>query len=977
MVMGGVVQLGIAGCAAALLFLFLRQLPALAALRWWFAASSVGVAALLLELLALVHPAPPEAPLLLIVALLCGCAQIYLAARGLLGLTGNRRLWTYVSLATALSLLLGVALVAMLAGPADQKINAIAASRKLVLPILCGILGFHLWSNCASPTKDTQVLSALLLLGFLGGLLQPMAGFALFPQTLANLLPLGSPVWAGISQCGVALAMAQMVYADTRARGAELRTGWERLHQLVDSVEYAICEVDTKGCLTFVNQAASAMLAPGRPSLTGVQMAEVLGPADDPSSAQSLRELILRPTAPVHLAKARIQRGDEPAILAEWSSRTVAHNGNIAGAVVTLRDITQEQAAERFAHLRSELLEMIARNKPVEEIAALLATAVEARMPGFCCSVLVCEGDCFSVAAAPTVPDALRAAMNGLPSSRFMTSQNDTQKKNWHNDWEGRLQTISTSHGFAGTWAELLVSTANELLGTIVLNGPEMTGLSRQQRDTLRKAARLATLAVEHHRSLQRLLHQGHHDSLTGLPNRLLFADRLKQALARAQRTGTQIALMCIDLDRFKYVNDTLGHDVGDHFLQQVSVRLAARIRASDTLARTGGDEFTAVIADVRDRHDAEKLADSLLASLRDPFDVEGHTLYGAASIGIAVYPKDGTDADTLHRNADRVMYRAKAQGRNVVCCFSSDDARDSADSMEIELHLHRAIEQGNFAIHFQPQLTCDRRLLGFEALLRFRHPKLGLVPPSRFIPIAEESGLILPVGEWVLHEVCRQIAEWQSKGLRAVRVAVNVSPLQFARADFSKTVARALRTARVQPDLLELELTEGVLMSTAHDSPRQIDVIAETGVRLAVDDFGTGYSSLNYLHQLPLHVLKIDRSFIGKMLEPAGTRSIVEAIISLAHGLNLQTVAEGVEHDDQLAILQAAGCDLIQGYIFSPPLPAAEASRLLWQETMADPSTAVMARPVNPSSPSKTVYARSVVGEPSVAAPPVRRWRK
>jgi len=376
---------------------------------------------------------------------------------------------------------------------------------------------------------------------------------------------------------------------------------------------------------------------------------------------------------------------------------------------------------------------------------------------------------------------------------------------------------------------------------------------------------------------------------------------------------------------------------VGDLFLQQVTVRLASRIRAADTLARTGGDEFTALLLDVQDVQDAELVAQSLAASLNDPFEVEGHTLYGATSIGIAVYPTDGHDAETLRRNADRALYRAKAKGRNTVRCYSRDDGGEDNNRLEIEVALHRAIDQGNFELQYQPQFTCDRQLIGFEALLRFRHPKLGMVPPSNFIPIAEESGLILPIGEWVMNEVCRQIKEWESKGLPAVRIAVNGSPLQFAQADFSTVVENVLKSHKMRPELLELEVTEGMLMQNLRDSAAQMQALAALGVKLSVDDFGTGYSSLSYLHQLPIHILKIDRSFVAKMLDPGGTRSIVDAIISLAHGLGLKTIAEGVEDEEQLAALKRAGCDYIQGFVFSRALSVIDASRLLWQATFGE----------------------------------------
>ena len=404
-----------------------------------------------------------------------------------------------------------------------------------------------------------------------------------------------------------------------------------------------------------------------------------------------------------------------------------------------------------------------------------------------------------------------------------------------------------------------MISAANELLGTVVLNHSFMAPLEASQSRILREAARLGALAIEHHGAYERLLHQGYHDALTGLPNRLLLADRLNQALARAERNHLQVAFLSIDLDHFKEINDTLGHDAGDLFLRQISARLATRVRASDTLARTGGDEFTLILPDIQDLHDAGKVAESLTTSLRDPFQLQNHTLYGSASIGIAVYPRDGKDVDTLQRNADRAMYRAKAQGRNLIQYYSGEETADDRNRAEIEMQLQHAIEQGAFSLNFQPQFTCDRQLEGFEALLRFQHPKLGMVPPSRFIPMAEESGLILAIGEWVLLEVCRQILEWQAKGLHPHHVAINVSPLQLARGDFAETIACALRSTGVRPELLEFELTEGVLMSGVADTARQIAEMAKIGVRISVDDFGTGFSCLSYLHKLPLHTLKID----------------------------------------------------------------------------------------------------------------------
>jgi diguanylate cyclase (GGDEF)-like protein len=712
-----------------------------------------------------------------------------------------------------------------------------------------------------------------------------------------------------------------------------LRSASERLMNLLDAADTGICELDASGRLQFANPVAASLLDLPEDRTIDFWIGEHLEPRDE-LSRKTLSEFALRPTVSVSRAQAYI-RGKDGTVSAQWSSTPLMRNGKTAGAVVTLHDASDREQAEYFLRFRSEILEKIAQNKPVDEILKMLSTAVESRLPGLSCSILVCERECFHVTASSRWTDELRGEIAGIAADRFFDSD-DRHGTIERRPWDSTLREIARTHGFAGTWTEPMVSSANDLLGTIVLNSADGTSLTGLQTQILGEASRLGALTIEHRRWFERLLHQGHHDVLTGLPNRLLLTDRLKQALARAERSRTQLAYLCIDLDRFKYVNDTLGHDAGDLFLQQISVRLAARVRSSDTMARTGGDEFAAIISDIKDIKDATTVAESLVACLREPFDIDGHTLFGGASIGVALYPQDGKDIESLQRAADRAMYHAKAQGRNGVECYASVETKEDTDRNEIESHLHRAIELGNFALHFQPQFTCDRRLAGFEALLRFNHPKLGVVPPSRFIPMAEESGLILPIGEWVLQEACRQIAEWKKKGMRPVRVAVNVSPLQFAHANFAETVGRALKASKVNPELLELELTEGVLMSNIRDSSRQMAAMAEIGVRLAVDDFGTGYSSLSYLHQLPINLLKIDRSFVAHMMDPDGTRCIVEAIISLAHRLGLETLAEGVETDEQLSELKAAGCNLIQGFLFSRPLTADDASALLWQDTMS-----------------------------------------
>ncbi|MDT8069721.1 MAG: EAL domain-containing protein [Terriglobia bacterium] len=424
----------------------------------------------------------------------------------------------------------------------------------------------------------------------------------------------------------------------------------------------------------------------------------------------------------------------------------------------------------------------------------------------------------------------------------------------------------------------------------------------------------------------QQLLHQANHDILTSLPNRILLQDRLNQALARCRRSKSMMAVFSIDLDRFKHINDNFGHRVGDLYLKEVAQRLASRVRDGDTIARTGGDEFTAVLENVRSPEDASNVARALLETLQRPLLIEGSNHLASASIGVAVYPFDGGDSDALRRAAEQAMFRAKHSGSGHLET-STEEARET---LEIESTLRRALEIGGFHLQFQPQVRRDGSIAALEALLRFRHPKLGMLPPSRFIPIAEESGLIVPIGDWVLQEVCRQGVEWKSRFGTGVKIAVNVSPLQFSRADFAMNVASIFRKSGYDPSLIELELTETLVMRDVQESSRQLSQLKRLGFHIAVDDFGTGYSSLSYLHQLPIDTLKIDKSFIDKVTEPSGTRPIVEAVLSLSKSLSLTTIAEGVETSEQCAILNHLGCDIIQGFYFFKPLPVDSVEQLL-----------------------------------------------
>ena len=421
----------------------------------------------------------------------------------------------------------------------------------------------------------------------------------------------------------------------------------------------------------------------------------------------------------------------------------------------------------------------------------------------------------------------------------------------------------------------------------------------------------------------EKLDHLAHHDPLTALPNRLLFHDRLQHALQRAAREGEQLAILFIDLDRFKNVNDTLGHHIGDELLQQVAAQLSARLRDGDTLARLGGDEFIVLLEKVDGQYGATQVAEKLVSMFEQPFLVAGHELFVTCSVGVSLFPDDAQDLNMLIRNADVAMYQAKARGRNGYRFYAPSMTGEGIERLRLETYLRRSIEKHEIFLNYQPQVEIDTgRLVGVEALVRWNHPELGLIPPARFIPLAEDSGFINQLGKWVLDEACRQMMRWQEQGLRVPKIAVNLSVKQFERGSMAGMVADILRETGLAPQRLQLEVTESVIMNTG-DALGFINDLHAIGVGLAIDDFGTGYSSLAYLKQLPVQTLKIDRSFIKDISTDANDEAIAIAIIQLGKSMHLSVIAEGVETQEQAAFLLRHGCKLAQGYFYSKPVLA------------------------------------------------------
>ena len=426
---------------------------------------------------------------------------------------------------------------------------------------------------------------------------------------------------------------------------------------------------------------------------------------------------------------------------------------------------------------------------------------------------------------------------------------------------------------------------------------------------------------TERMQTQERLHYLAHHDVLTHLPNRALFADRLEHALSRTRKSDRIVAVLFLDLDRFKIINDTLGHEIGDAALRSLSERLLRCVRESDTVARLGGDEFAVIMEDMRTTADVAPVARKILEMLSEPFHVEERELYITGSIGISMYPNDGRDAPTLLKNADIAMYRAKDLGRNTYQFYSADMGARAFERLTLETSLRHALEREEFVLYYQPQVDVrDGRVIGVEALLRWQHPDLGLVPPADFVALLEETGLIMPVGEWVLRQACTQGAAWHRQGATGLRVAVNLSSRQFSAGDLAQVVAGIAAETGFDPECLELEITESILMQHSATTMRALEELDRMGVRLSVDDFGTGYSSLSYLKRFPIDTLKVDRTFIRDIGTDSDDEAIVTAIVAMAKGLRLEVIAEGVESADQLSFLRQCGCHVVQGFFFAEP---------------------------------------------------------
>lgn len=480
-------------------------------------------------------------------------------------------------------------------------------------------------------------------------------------------------------------------------------------------------------------------------------------------------------------------------------------------------------------------------------------------------------------------------------------------------------------------WLGVPLKTGDTTLGVLVVQSySKAVRLRDREKEVLTFISQHIAGALERKRAEETIRHQAYHDVLTLLPNRMLFKDRFSQALAQAQRYKQLVAMLFLDLDRFKTINDTLGHAVGDRLLQGVAERLSKCLRDGDTIARLGGDEFMVLVPGIHQPEDAAKVADKILQSVRPSFQFDGHELHVTTSIGISLYPHDGEDAETLFKNADVALYRAKDQGRNTYQLYTPAMNARAFEQLALENKLRRALENQEFVLHYQPQISLRTgKIVALEALVRWKGAD-GLIPPSEFIGLSEDTGLIVPLGEWVLHTACEQTRRWHLQGLPLVSVAVNISGRQFQQKNLIDIVSGVLKETRLDPKYLELELTESVVMQHPDLAAEVLRELGSMGIQISIDDFGTGYSSLSSLRRFPINSLKIDQAFVRDCMIDSDDAAIVTAIISMARSLKLKVVAEGVETEEQLEFLRSQQCDLVQGFLLSRPMPAEDLLTLL-----------------------------------------------
>jgi diguanylate cyclase (GGDEF)-like protein/PAS domain S-box-containing protein len=622
---------------------------------------------------------------------------------------------------------------------------------------------------------------------------------------------------------------------------------------------------------------------------------------------------------------------------------------SVGRVVLEHRIQSERDRLQSLEKSRNRVLEMVAENESIDTILAEVVELVEAQCPDALCSLLLLRDELLTWAVAPGFPPegvrllkpfrVLRDTA-GLPAAEVARGTVFWDDVRGCPFWADRAH-FAGQLGIESCRSTPILSADGMLLGMLALHYKTRQPHDDGDAELLEAASRLAARALEQRGFTERLEFQARHDSLTGLPNRSYFMELLESALADASDRSGSLAVLFIDLDRFKQINDILGHAMGDRLLKEVGQRLKLLLTEDDLAGRMGGDEFTIVLTRQPDEQAAVLASQEFLNAFRVPHQIEDNELFVTASIGVALFPRHGQTVAELLRNADLAMYHAKNSGKNDVVLFRDKDHTASLERLRLENALRRALEHQEFELLYQPVVSMNGRVQGLEALLTWRHPIYGSISPKQFIPIAEETGLIIDIGSWVIQRACLEAASWHKAGHRAARISVNVSALQFERRDFLETVAAALALSKLPPDRLELELTESYIMKDLPQAAARLTQIRNLGVSIAIDDFGTGYSSLSYLNMLPVDSLKIDQSFLRNLHEPEGSLAVIQSIVRMAHSMNLSVVAEGVETRAELDLVRVLGCDKVQGHVYGPARRREETEALL--------AANVSLRPVEP----------------------------
>ncbi len=786
------------------------------------------------------------------------------------------------------------------------------------------------FSDIAAVLADNVPL-AVCLLG-----LMAVAGVFVALLDRRRSRPAGSAVPGRVGASGdAASASGERPGTELKRTREALRTTEQQLRLITDSVPAMIVYYDRNFICRFANSQYAQFFGFTVDAILGKHLSEVIGAQSYETTAAHFQRVLAGEAVNYERSHCRAD-GKRRYIRVAFAPEN-DRDGAVKGSYALVTDVTAHRDAEeaiRSHALRQEAIAIYGQyaleTRDIDKLIANAAAIITSGLDVTHSAVyrLGTPGDPLQQIAGvgfrpgPPATVALDSATGqalGSVSARLFDADAAASALPPHLAAEGIRSGV-----------EIAIPTSDGPFGVLGAYSRSRNAFGRDDASFLTAIATSLGTAIGRKRSEERLAYVAQFDSLTGLPNRTLFRDRLSQAMSRAERSGSPLALMLLDLDRFKEINDTLGHRAGDRLLQAVAERLTAILRTIDTVARLGGDEFTVIVEDAQSVENVTRIAEKVVGALAGPFPLDDQEYYLTVSAGITMYPQNPGDIETLIMNADVAMYDAKDKGKNNFQFYRSEMNALKQERMSLEGQLRRAVERGELFVLYQPQIDLrTNTVVGAEALLRWRHSELGLVEPSRFIPIAEQSNLILQIGKWVLRTACAQNLAWQRAGMPTVRVAVNVSARQF-RAGLLDTVASALADTGLAPDCLELEITEGLLIE---DPKAASDVLAKLkalGVHVAIDDFGLGYSSLSYLKHFPLDSLKIDRGFVHGLSIDADDAAIARAIIALAHSLELKVVAEGVETAQQLAFLREHKCDAVQGFLYGAPVDAEEMGALL-----------------------------------------------